>query len=120
MDEIADKINTILEKIDNLETTLISINKDLIAQNIKLSEVVYPNYINKNLTNENEDIEKEKELFYEEIDTNLYNISGSGTYDNKDKIKTNGGTWDKSNKCWTLYLDIQKIQEIFPKIKKKP
>ena len=119
MDEITDKINNILEKIENLEKTLISINKDLIAQNIKLSEVVFPSYINKNFNTESEDIEKEKELFYEEIDSNIYNISGTGTYDNKDKIKTNGGTWDKSNKCWTLYLDIEKIREIFPKIKNK-
>ena len=106
----------ISQKVNKIENYLLSLNSDLISQNLKLSRKVFPDYVN---PNQNDYEIEEKELFYEEINDNLYKISGSGTYDNRETIKTNNGNWDKDNKVWIMNISVDKLIEIFPKIKNK-
>ena len=57
-----------------------------------------------------------KELFYTESNNKII-ITGAGTYDNKEKLKKIG-QWNGINKSWNCVIEISKLIEMFPNIKK--
>lgn len=106
----------ILEKLDKIEKTYVSINADLINQNIKISELLNgklkePDYeISENLN-------KEKELYYYENNGKII-VYGPGTFDNRPILKQYG-EWNSLNKSWDLNIDLNILLEKLPKIIKK-
>ena len=106
-----EQYSTIINKLNTLENGLLSLNKDLIAQNIQLSNrLLGPAPI----AQDNSII---KELFYSESNGRL-NIHGPGTFDNKDTIKSNGN-WDSFSKSWNMNIPLETIKELFPNITHK-
>lgn len=113
---ICDKINLIFDKLSTIEKTYISLNADLIIQNIKMSE-----QLNGKLEEPEFEMPQdstEKELFYYH-NNGIIIIHGPGTYDNRPTLKQ-FGEWNSTNKTW----DINKLTEEelllkFPKIIKK-
>ena len=99
--QILSKLDDISNRIENIEKTYVSMNADLINQNIRMSEIVNGklqepesqvsneinktsdnnNTINKNNEN-NETHEFKKELFYYENNGKII-VHGPGTYDNR-------------------------------------
>ena len=111
-------IYDIFKKIETLEATLVTINADLIKQNIKLSEAALgklpePEEIVVNTPTE----PKQKELYYT-IKNERVCVFGPGTFDNKSVLKENG-EWDSINKSWKLRITIEKTKELFPNILEK-
>jgi hypothetical protein len=117
-DDINEKLNLIISKINNLEKTYVSINADLINQNIKISELLNgklkePEFNYPDNSNLNED--KVKELYYF-IKNEQFVVYGPGTFDNKDKLKT-CGTWNSLNKSWDLIISSKDdLVQKFPNI----
>jgi len=126
-------LSEILSRIDKLEKTYVSINADLINQNIKMSEIVNGkleepdfempqtnNSNDNNLNNENSSNEQRvKELFYYEKN-GQFSIHGSGTFDNKTQIKSLGHCeWNSLNKTWDVITTKEKLLETFPNIIEK-
>ena len=117
-------LNKILEKLDKIEKTYVSINADLINQNIKMSELINgklkePNFeIPENSTQANlENSNKEKELYYYENNDKII-VYGPGTFDNRPILKQ-FGEWNSNNKSWYLDIELNVLLEKFPKIIKK-
>ena len=117
------KLEQILNKVNNIERALLTVNSDLIKQNIYLSELLYVNSSEEvdtdTVTNTVTDtvtftITENKELCYY-TKNNLIIVHGSGTFDNKDKLKEHG-SWNSTNKSWDLNISIEKLLEIFPNI----
>lgn len=140
-EEIFDKITNLEKLIIEIKNTLLYSNQELINQNVKLSNMVYGSNISnfhftpeppppspqENNTNgdtpENNENVKVKNLFYKENNekTELY-IYGSGTFDNKEKIRNSGGEWNPSKKMWVIKLTEnfdEKINEIIEKLNLK-
>jgi hypothetical protein len=121
-------LTEILSRIEKIEKTYVSLNADLINQNIKMSEIVNgkwkePDFEMPDLsgtsgtsgTNENQI--KQKDLFYYPINNKIV-VYGPGTYDARDMIKQYG-EWNKFNKCWDLIIEEQKLLEVVPYVVKK-
>jgi len=103
-----EQYSNLINKLDTLENGLLSLNKDLIAQNILLSnKLLGPAPVA-------EDNSVVKELFYSDSNGRI-NIHGPGTYDNKDTIKSNGN-WDSYSKSWNMNVQLETIKELFPNI----
>ena len=119
-EELLNKLNSIIEsidnntrKLDNLELGLLSVNKDLIEQNMKLSTSLLGNApVQDEVRNT-----VEKELFYESRNGRI-NVHGPGTFDNKDVLKANG-KWDGINKAWNMNITQEELLELFPNITEK-
>ena len=119
-------LEQILDKLNNIEKTYVTINSDLINQNIKMSEIVHgklkepdfemPSTSNDQL-NDNLQKNKEKELFYYESNGKII-VYGPGTFDNKPTLKQYG-EWNSLNKSWDLIVDLNILFEKLPKIIKK-
>lgn len=135
---IQNKLNEILNKINNIEKTYVTINSDLIAQNIKMSEILngklkepdfeMPENVNgKSNRNENgtkNDSDSEsstgkpiKELYYFEKNGQII-VHGPGTYDNRPILKQYG-EWDSFNKTWNLIVEKETLLEKLPNIIEK-
>lgn len=121
-------LNEILNRIDKLEKTYTSVNTDLIIQNIKMSEILngkleepkfeIPSSSNTEQSHDNTQC-KEKELYFYERN-GMFSIHGSGTFDNKSKIKSLGNCeWSSFNKTWDVLTSREKLYEIFPNIIEK-
>uniref|UniRef100_A0A6C0LDZ6 Uncharacterized protein n=1 Tax=viral metagenome TaxID=1070528 RepID=A0A6C0LDZ6_9ZZZZ len=117
-------LTQILEKLNKIEKTFISMNADLINQNIKMSELLNgklkePDFEmpdsskQQNLDNSN----KEKELYYHENNGKII-VYGPGTFDNRPTLKQYGD-WNSFNKSWDLTVDLNILLEKLPKIIKK-
>ena len=127
MSNIELKLFEILDKIERMEKTFISINADLINQNIKMSEMLngklkepdFPDNNNNNDKSENNEDNKnnKKDLYYFEKN-NLIVVYGPGTFDNKDVLKSIG-SWNSFNKTWDLTIDKNVLYEKFPNIIEK-
>jgi len=116
LDSILKQLNENARKLENLEKGLVSVNTDLIAQNIKFSNKVLGNVpVPDEIKSSSPQVEKE--LFYSESNGRI-NIHGPGTFDNKDLIKGNGN-WDSFSKSWNMNISLDKILELFPKIVNK-
>ena len=123
-------LNDIIERIERLEKTYVSINADLINQNIKMSELLNgkleepifetsESNDNDNNNNNNNNQGNTKELFFYE-NNGKFCIYGYGTYDNKTKIKSLGtADWNSINKTWDVITTVEKIKETFPNIIEK-
>lgn len=109
-------INEILNKLNSFEKTFISVNSDLIAQNIKMTESLHGKLKEPNLEI-NENIIKEKELYYYEYNGKII-VYGPGTYDNRPILKEYGD-WNSINKSWDITIDLEVLLEKLPKIIKK-
>lgn len=127
-DIVTEKIllNQILDKLNKMESTFISINADLINQNIKMSEIINgklkePNlntHETKNTPNDNNTQNViNKELYYYENNGKII-VYGPGTYDNRPILK-DYGDWNSFNKSWDLNIDINILLDKLPKIIKK-
>lgn len=103
-----EQYSIIINKLTNLEEGLLSLNKDLIAQNIKLSTSLLGS------APVAPDNSVSRELFYSETN-GRFSIHGPGTFDNKDTIKSNG-SWDSVNKCWSMNIPLENIKTLFPNI----
>ena len=132
---IQNKLIEILDKINNIEKTYVSINSDLIAQNIKMSEMLNgklkePEFeMPKNEGNGNgngsiNDSDSEsstgksiKELYYFEKNGQFI-VHGPGTYDNRPILKQYG-EWDSFNKTWNLIVEKETLLEKLPNIIEK-
>ena len=117
-------LNQILEKLNKIEKTFVSINSDLINQNIKMSELLNgklkePDFeISDNATHQNSNNStKEKELYYYENNGKIV-VYGPGTFDNKPILKQYGD-WNSFNKSWDLTVDLNILLEKLPQIIKK-
>ena len=117
-------LTQILDKLDKMEKTYVSINADLINQNIKMSELLNgklkePDFeMPESSTQQNTDNStKEKELYYYENNGKII-VYGPGTFDNKPTLKQYG-EWNSFNKSWDLTVDLSILLEKLPKIIKK-
>lgn len=117
-------LEQILDKLNNIEKTFVTINSDLINQNIKMSEIVHgklkePDFEMPSTSNDqlNDNLQKEKELFYYESNGKII-VYGPGTFDNKPTLKQYG-EWNSLNKSWDLIVDLNILFEKLPKIIKK-
>jgi len=116
----------ILNKIEKIETSLLSVNTDLISQNIRLSEAAIGKLPEPETndpspspsTGSNNASAGTKDLFYCERNNKVY-VYGPGTFDNKQKLKENGANWNGSNKSWELVIEIEQLNELFTNIKEK-
>ena len=131
--QILTKLDDISNRIENIEKTYISMNADLINQNIRMSEIVNGklqepespvcNEINKTSDNSNasnasnETREFKKELFYYENNGKII-VYGSGTYDNR-PILRQYGEWNSANKTWDLVCTIDVLKDKLPNIIEK-
>jgi hypothetical protein len=121
-------LSQILLRIDKLEKTYVSINADLINQNIKMSELLNgkleePEFempeSAKSKSEQSEGEQRTKELFYYEKN-GQFAIHGPGTFDNKSQIKSLGSAeWNSINKTWDVVTTKEKILETFPNIIEK-
>lgn len=117
-------LTQILEKLDKIEKTFVSMNADLINQNIKMSELLNgklkePEFEMPNSSNQqnSENSNKEKELYYYENNGKII-VYGPGTFDNRPILKQYGD-WNSFNKSWDLTIDLSILFEKLPKIIKK-
>ena len=117
-------LTQILEKLDKIEKTFVSMNADLINQNIKMSELLNgklkePNFEMPDSSNQqnSENSNKEKELYYYENNGKIV-VYGPGTFDNRPTLKQYGN-WNSFNKSWDLTVDLNILLEKLPKIIKK-
>ena len=118
-------LTQILEKLDKIEKTFVSMNADLINQNIKMSELLngklkepdfeMPDSSSNQQNSENSN--KEKELYYYENNGKII-VYGPGTFDNRPTLKQYGD-WNSFNKSWDLTIDLNILLEKLPKIIKK-
>lgn len=140
--QILSKLDDISNRIENIEKTYVSMNTDLINQNIRMSEIVngklqepespVSNEINKtsdnsNVSNANNasnvsntsnaSNEFKKELFYYENNGKII-VHGPGTYDNR-PILRQYGEWNSANKTWDLVCTIDVLKEKLPNIIEK-
>jgi len=127
--QILTKLNEILQRIDTLEKTYVSMNSDLINQNIRMSEIAYdklqepmplPSGNNSDTNSQNEinnSVDKEKELYYYENNNKII-VHGPGTYDNRPILKR-FGEWNSVNKTWDLSIIVETLLEKFPNIIQK-
>ena len=115
-------LTEILSRIEKIEKTHISLNADLINQNIKMSQIVNgkwkePDFEMPDLSSTNENQIKPKDIFYYEINNKMI-VYGPGTYDAREKINK-FGEWNKLNKCWDLIIEESKLIELVPYVVKK-
>ena len=117
-------LTKILEKLDKIEKTYVSMNADLINQNIKMSELLNgklkePDFEMPDSSNQqnSENSNKEKELYYYENNGKII-VYGPGTFDNRPTLKQYGD-WNSFNKSWDLTVDLNILLEKLPKIIKK-
>jgi len=117
-------LTQILEKLDKIEKTYVSMNADLINQNIKMSELLNgklkePDFEMPDSSNQqnSENSNKEKELYYYENNGKII-VYGPGTFDNRPTLKQYGD-WNSFNKSWDLTVDLNILLEKLPKIIKK-
>ena len=117
-------LNQILERLDKIEKTFVSMNTDLINQNIKMSELLNgklkePDFEMPDNSNQqnSENSNKEKELYYYENNGKII-VYGPGTFDNRPTLKQYG-EWNSFNKSWDLTIDLNILLEKLPKIIKK-
>lgn len=118
-------LTQILEKLDKIEKTFVSMNADLINQNIKMSELLngklkepdfeMPDSSSNQQNSENSN--KEKELYYYENNGKII-VYGPGTFDYRPTLKQYGD-WNSFNKSWDLTIDLNILLEKLPKIIKK-
>lgn len=109
-------LTKILQKLNKIEKTFVSMNTDLINQNIKMSELLNgrlkePDFEMTDSSN------KEKELYYYENNGKIV-VYGPGTFDNRPILKQYGD-WNSFNKSWDLTIDLNVLLEKLPKIIKK-
>jgi hypothetical protein len=139
----------ILDRLDKIEKTFISINADLINQNIKMSEI-----INGKLKEPDFEMpESKNEMGNASNASNVSNVSNTGNggngsnlshdnyclkekelyyYENNGKIIVHGpgtfdnrpilkqyGEWNSFNKSWDLTVDINILIDKIPKLIKK-
>tara|TARA_B100001093_G_C26854965_1_gene1026951 strand:- start:4862 stop:5284 length:423 start_codon:yes stop_codon:yes gene_type:complete len=109
-DEINSKLSYLVNKIDNLESTYVSLNTNLIEQNIKMSEIINGKLEEPTFSSP----EAEKELYYY-INNDFIIVYGPGTFDNKSKL-TKFGNWNMNNKTWDLKIGKELLLETFPSI----
>ena len=117
-------LNQILERLDKIEKTFVSMNTDLINQNIKMSELLNgklkePDFEMPDSSNQqnSDNSNKEKELYYYENNGKII-VYGPGTFDNRPTLKQYGD-WNSFNKSWDLTVDLNILLEKLPKIIKK-
>ena len=117
-------LTQILEKLDKIEKTFVSMNADLINQNIKMSELLNgklkePDFEMPDSSNQqnSDNSNKEKELYYYENNEKII-VYGPGTFDNRPTLKQYGD-WNSFNKSWDLAVDLNILLEKLPKIIKK-
>lgn len=135
------KINKMEDTLQTIQNVYLSLNQELINQNIKLSNQLYgSNCENFNFTppppppppatpidsesnspnsnNNNNEEKKAKSLFYKEESEFVY-ISGPGTFDNKATIKSIGGEWKPGKKSWCIPIkNFNDNIDKFPNIEK--
>jgi len=110
-----DKFNVMIQKIESL----VEINSKLIQQNLKLSEKVF-GIVNTESPQSMSPPPREvkKNLFYEVKDTYIL-VSGSGTFDAKDKLKEINCEWFGRVKSWKCNKSLEELKAIFPDIEEK-
>ena len=119
--------------LEKIEKGLLSINTDLINQNIKMSNIAFgklpeplplpnengtgnsSNNSGNSVNSSNENSTKEL-YFYEQ--NNALVVYGPGTYDNKDKLKK-FGEWNGINKNWKLTISRETLFQEFKNIIEK-
>jgi hypothetical protein len=115
---ICDKISLIFDKLNTIEKTYISLNADLIIQNIKISEQLHGKLEEPQFEMPQGSSEQVKELFYYQ-NNGRFIIYGPGTFDNRPQLKQYG-EWNSSNKTWVLNnITEEELLLKFPKIIKK-
>tara|TARA_B100002051_G_C16541322_1_gene537716 strand:+ start:274 stop:693 length:420 start_codon:yes stop_codon:yes gene_type:complete len=114
-EEINSKLSDLTDKIDNMEKTYVTLNTNLIQQNIKMSTLLYGKLEDPNLQNDQENLETQvKELYYY-VSNNTIIVHGPGTFDNKTEL-SKYGSWNGNNKTWDLVIDKNVLLDKFPSI----
>ena len=126
--DILQEIQKLNLRMDKFEKTHVSMNSDLINQNIKMSELLNgklkePEFempeSAKSKSEQSDGEQRPKELFYYEKN-GQFSIYGPGTFDNKTQIKSLGSAeWNSINKTWDVVTTKEKILETFPNITEK-
>jgi hypothetical protein len=117
---ISNNITTILDRLERIEKTYVSLNADLITQNIKMAELLNgklkePDFdMPDQKTNDQKD---EKELYYYFNNENII-VYGPGTYDNRPELRKYG-EWNSSLKSWILTISKDDLLLKFPNIIEK-
>ena len=125
INEIFKKLDDISNRIENIEKTYVSINAELISQNIKMSDIINGklqepvNTVSSEIskTDDNETHEFKKDLFYYENNGKII-VYGPGTYDNRPTLRQ-FGEWNSTNKTWDLICTINILKEKLPNIIEK-
>tara|TARA_E500000178_G_C17013043_1_gene751480 strand:+ start:558 stop:1031 length:474 start_codon:yes stop_codon:yes gene_type:complete len=112
--EINLKLVDLVNKIDKFENTCLSLNTNLIQQNIKMSEIVNGKLEEPQFEQEKIESNKEKQLYYYNIN-DLVIVHGPGTFDNKSEL-SKYGNWNSNNKTWDLIISNDILLEKFPSI----
>ena len=138
--QILNKLDEIVNRMNIIEKTYVSMNADLINQNIRMSEIIHGklkepdtpinnnqsnsqnnnqsnNQSNENSNNNNTENKEEKELFYYESNNKII-VYGPGTYDNR-PILRQFGEWNSANKTWDLVTTVENLIEKLPNIIQK-
>ena len=117
-------LNNILTRIDNIEKTYVSLNADLIKQNVVMTELLNgklkePDFEMPDGSNEsngnngtNENGAAQKDLFYYESNNKII-VYGPGTYDNRSVLGPYG-SWNSINKSWDLVVEKNILLEKIP------
>jgi len=108
---IDQKLNEVNKRLD----ALVEINETLIKQNLTLSEKAFGKIEQQNSPQK----EFKKKLYYTVEDDCVF-ISGSGTFDSKDKLKEIRCEWNGASKSWKSSKTLAEIKVIFPEITEKP
>lgn len=145
--QILNKLDEIVNRMNIIEKTYVSMNADLINQNIRMSEIIHGklkepdsptnnNQCNNQSNNQNNsqnngqcnessnssnsnntENKEEKELFYYESNNKII-VYGPGTYDNR-PILRQFGEWNSANKTWDLVTTVENLIEKLPNIIQK-
>jgi hypothetical protein len=95
---------------------LVEVNKELVQQNLKLSDKVFNKYISAEVDVESS--HKQKNLFYSESNGHIF-ISGGGTFDVKNKLKELSCDWVGEIKSWKYTGQLATLKAAFPDITQK-
>jgi hypothetical protein len=98
---------------------LVEVNKELVQQNLKLSNKVFEKYVSEDIETGTGDASPVyKNLFYSHGNGCIL-VTGSGTFDAKSKLKELSCDWVGEIKSWKYTGSLDDLKRAFPEITEK-